>query len=1061
MKHWRNVRRLFVIALLAMPPSTSRGEPGDLIGYIPFATVAPQDIARDDDGSWWVTCFLDNRLYHYDSTLGELLEVFDHPFPGSYPTGIAFNSLSGTLLVTDVIGGTIAEIDKETGLATDLVIRPRMNEIPGFTRSPIFRGTTFDRTGNGGLGSIYVVEATESLIVELDLEGGVLRWFPHPDDPDGFPGFGRAAMTTDIDIIYDSPGTRITGFYVTGGQRRLSRILRLEPDGSYQGLWIPLEEPGGTVSGFLRAPFERPDTGGISDSFICVVESNPRFAILEGGEPDFHEIVNFGCTQAGREVEITWSSFQPYDVIDVSSGCEVLATLPGTAETWSHVFETDGVHELSIQARAGERSTPILACTVVVGGGQVLRSADVGGMFPLDIAATDDGILLVTDAREHAVLLFDREFQPLGSLVLGDGVAGEGEYMTGIAFAEETRMIFVFNASASRVAVLDEVGALTRVFDAKLPNLEEDPEADPDHGFVVGMTYDPAGNGGGGSLWVVETERDRIFEIDLEGNVLANLPHPYLTVDPLPPGTPFSISGGGIANVSWGNPGELLLTGGALYSQRVTHVFRMDKKTGEVVPGSGLPADGIRAASFSSSFVIDSYSTASGPRLVALSQAGRRAELLEVDARAPAVPAPAFLKARQPGQEDQVLLDFTPNGVSGTVEVYRDCEKVADLPPGATSFLDPAVTPGIHGYRLRAVEAGLHGDMARVSLRVGPGAVLERRLLWPARSPQQISQDPVDGSFAVAVNWPGDERKVFHFDETFRHVETRESIVDPEWNIAALAIRVPPGGSRELNYITWQQPVPFSDVNSQRFFLVRESLAGDALGEEEIFPPRPTNGFITYPTGLTWDSTRDRFYFLERNSRTFVLMSVEGDILQTFPHPSPPFQNFVFNLGLDFVPERGTLFILGSSRHDHRVTKVLEMTTGGLLTGLEIPLDGVPATITGIQVSGSELIAVGTGGFSEIFRLKAFPGTSRSFVRGDSDSSGSVNLTDVVVLLDHLFRGGPLPSCGDAADADDNGTLNLTDALAILITLFRGGGPLPAPYPEPGSDPTPDGLTCF
>src|SRR5688572_19030650 len=168
MKQRRNLWRFFVLALFAMPSSVSRGEPGDLIGYIPFATVAPQDIARDeDDGSWWVTCFLDNRLYHYDSTLGELLEVFSHPFPSSYPTGIAFNSLNGTLLVTDVIGGTIAEIDKETGLATDLVIRPRMNEIPGFIGSPVFRGTAFDRTGNRGLGSIYVVEATKSLIIEL------------------------------------------------------------------------------------------------------------------------------------------------------------------------------------------------------------------------------------------------------------------------------------------------------------------------------------------------------------------------------------------------------------------------------------------------------------------------------------------------------------------------------------------------------------------------------------------------------------------------------------------------------------------------------------------------------------------------------------------------------------------------------------------------------------------------------------------------------------------------------------------------------------------------------
>ncbi|MGQ9591896.1 MAG: Ig-like domain-containing protein [Planctomycetota bacterium] len=87
------------------------------------------------------------------------------------------------------------------------------------------------------------------------------------------------------------------------------------------------------------------------------------------------------------------------------------------------------------------------------------------------------------------------------------------------------------------------------------------------------------------------------------------------------------------------------------------------------------------------------------------------------------------------------------------------------------------------------------------------------------------------------------------------------------------------------------------------------------------------------------------------------------------------------------------------------------------------------------------------------------PGT-RLFVRGDADRTGTVNLSDAVFVLDHLFRGGAPPECPDAADADDDGAVRLTDAVYILEHLFRSGSPPPPPYPEPGTDPTADSLGC-
>lgn len=83
-----------------------------------------------------------------------------------------------------------------------------------------------------------------------------------------------------------------------------------------------------------------------------------------------------------------------------------------------------------------------------------------------------------------------------------------------------------------------------------------------------------------------------------------------------------------------------------------------------------------------------------------------------------------------------------------------------------------------------------------------------------------------------------------------------------------------------------------------------------------------------------------------------------------------------------------------------------------------------------------------------------------TFVRGDVDASGRIDLGDAVYLNDHLFRGGDAPPCADAADSDDNGKLDLSDTIYLLNHLFQGGSAPPAPYPESGVDPTEDALGC-
>ena len=82
------------------------------------------------------------------------------------------------------------------------------------------------------------------------------------------------------------------------------------------------------------------------------------------------------------------------------------------------------------------------------------------------------------------------------------------------------------------------------------------------------------------------------------------------------------------------------------------------------------------------------------------------------------------------------------------------------------------------------------------------------------------------------------------------------------------------------------------------------------------------------------------------------------------------------------------------------------------------------------------------------------------FLRGDANGDTRVDIADAVATLGHLFLGDRELRCPDAADATDDGKLDLTDAVATLRFLFLGEGSIPPPWPDPGLDPTPDGLEC-
>ena len=88
-----------------------------------------------------------------------------------------------------------------------------------------------------------------------------------------------------------------------------------------------------------------------------------------------------------------------------------------------------------------------------------------------------------------------------------------------------------------------------------------------------------------------------------------------------------------------------------------------------------------------------------------------------------------------------------------------------------------------------------------------------------------------------------------------------------------------------------------------------------------------------------------------------------------------------------------------------------------------------------------------------------FTSPDPQFLRGDANSDGSFDISDVVSGLDYLFQAQAVP-CLVALDSNDDETVNIADSIFSLDALF-GGGPSPwPPYQQCGIDETTGPLGC-
>lgn len=88
--------------------------------------------------------------------------------------------------------------------------------------------------------------------------------------------------------------------------------------------------------------------------------------------------------------------------------------------------------------------------------------------------------------------------------------------------------------------------------------------------------------------------------------------------------------------------------------------------------------------------------------------------------------------------------------------------------------------------------------------------------------------------------------------------------------------------------------------------------------------------------------------------------------------------------------------------------------------------------------------------------LDPVPLPEGSFIRGDANRDGTVDVADAVSGILWLFATFAESDCLDGLDVDDSGAIDISDPVHLLRYLFLGGAPPAPPFPEPGLDPTPE-----
>jgi len=1072
---------LLAFTILAAPraaaPDDCTGRGIDWLPPVLLDIEAPQGIAVDtEDGSLWICSAISSEVTHVSKDL-QLLGKILSPFAaeGKHETGgIAYREDTDTLLISHPLLAQIREVLKD-GTPTGLVVQTSLPPPPTLFPRPFIKGMEYDSLGDGGRGSIWVVESGMTAVYEVNLEGAVLSSFCAPDDLDGCPGEGRASSANDIGLLRDAQG-KVAGFEMTTGAPYRDRLWRLDALGQYKGNWIDLAGLGGNLGGFDHGRAVDRRSGESREVLWATVESKAELHAVLVTEPLLLGIEGLSSSVEGSTVKLQWQSYGSYESVQVFRDGELAATLPGSAVAYEDSSPPDGIIEYEVAGTSG--ACEARAATIAVtGAGQVLRDAPFEGYWAVDLTEDGSENLWVTDSKNR-IVVHDKD---LNVIVSFPGPFQEpDDETTGIAYNPASNTVFVYNASTNEIAEINDLGeVVSGPFPSGVPNDPDNPAG------VSSLLFNPAGAGGAGSFWLLDINSARLEERGRSGLLLSSCVHPDHAAEPPPPDSRLGAYAFGVCEAPGGASFELYVSGGRVREQRATRIFRASSACAELE--EELTTAGIEAVT-GNSYLIALHRTQHAGKDVfyAIDSLPYRSRLLELETRPPPALPVRGLSCSQPGDARSVRIEFTPLGPHDSIEVLRDGDIIATLPSGSTSHADTAAPAGLREYEVRSVRGADRSDGRQCTVRVGAGSRSARDFAGGRSFLSALALDPTDGSYLAASSLNTFSNDLHRFDKDLHFVESFPAPFQLPEQTGALAVREVAGGV-EIYCLGWRPGVA-TPLRELPIHVIDRT--GAFLRRTKLIPPAPRGGFVTYPAGLVYDRSRDTFWFHERNAFAIAEVAPDGAVLRVFPHPAPSNQYKVENFGIGIDPDRGVLFLSSAAAEEHEVTRLVELTRGGLLTGVEIPI-GVPEyqTFGGfVVVPGNRDITAASklsGSVWDLVRYRAYDpvepvrsltcrlsldSASLEWTSGEAyDSVLIYRGTELVATLpgsstafadafEHRDRSfyriagalGELQGPGTVCEVDpgvffvrgdveENGVVNITDAIAILLYLFSGG----------------------
>ncbi len=939
------------LLLLALVPCARGADERRLVRTIPLAGLAPEDIALDtSDGSYWVTSFLDGVIYHYDKDWA-LLGTIPSPFFESTPlTGIACDTEHRTLLVINPASSEIVEIDT-AGVPTGAWLRLELDPVVNKRGAPVVRALAYVHATPSLDPFLLVFESVGAKLYAFALDGTRIFDFVHVDDPDGYPGHGSGVGGGGIAPVFDGAG-EFAGVEFTGRQdgacviRQVRLTSMLEP--VYEGRYVPLEGLTGQPAGFVRGSESDPATGAPIDVYYSAVDTQHEVFVFRTDPLPIYAPFQLTCANEASGVALAWRNAQAYDRLLLTRDGAERAVLPGDATEFFDPDLAPGEHTFSLRGARGELQTPALECRAVIGPGRVLARVELANDSPGDFALGPDGLVWLTDPDAMLV-------RCLAPLSWGEVLSRP----VGIQ-SPDARPVWPMRIACDidgrLVYLIDMVHLTLHVFDADLAPLG-DPvplalRENPDDPRYPGqLVFNPAGDGGAGSLLFVEEYQAMLYEIGRDGSILRKVRHPDWYREIPPAGSRFGPPAGGMAFAP--SPGFLDITGGSLWdgwTRRILRVSLQDATpTGYEIPCTGL-------ALYSTP--TDASLLRLGNRLCVLDPYEYQGVVYEIDAPPDAPIPPTDLTSALAGGANAVAFTFRNNGPYDRLEVARDGTAAATLPGDATTCAESEVPDGMHSYAITAYAGGAPLWPLTRRLRAGPGAAAAHHVLHPIRGMESATRDPTDGALFLTSNAYDDRNKIFRFDRDGAYIAEFPSPYDGAWQVAAVAVTPAPPG-RRVTTMGWHTTSNVGD--RYPILLTHQDGTGAIIAGPITFSPpiMPRAPFILYPAGLNPDGAGG-FWFLERNAEILWHIDAQARVLGHFPHPAPPQDQFVFGLAVALCPERATMLLSTNNPGERDLTYMLEATLDGMPTGYRLPLDGLGlGSVKAVLADGDTLYAFG------------------------------------------------------------------------------------------------------